>query len=320
MRVLIVTNMYPHDGMPYYGIFVREQEEAIRRWHPDVEFLIEYIDGVADKLDYLKSIPRIIKRIKKENIDLVHIHYGFSGLFLLAMHRCPVPVLVTLHGGDIQSEQGKYVQVFFTRMILKRANAAIILNEPMRSLVTPLVKVVFSIPCSVNTETFQPSHNRTETDHKLIVFPSDRNRWVKDYPLFEKVISELRSKYGLKCETSEVKGMSRVQVAALYQKADLMLMTSISEGSPQVVKEAMACNLPVVSTPVGDVAYLLDGVQDSFVASSRSPEELAHLCMKSLERTGSGVKGRQRITQLNLDDKNTAQQIYQIYQDLLQKK
>lgn len=59
------------------------------------------------------------------------------------MHRCPVPVLVTLHGGDIQSEQGKYVQVFFTRMILKRANAAIILNEPMRSLVTPLVKAVF---------------------------------------------------------------------------------------------------------------------------------------------------------------------------------
>lgn len=319
MKVLLVTNMYPHKEGPYYGIFVKEQIEAICRWHPDVEFAVEFVNGTRNKLGYVKSIPKIIQRVKNEKFDLIHVHYGFSGLFLLFMRRIKIPVLVTLHGGDILIDQGKTIQVFFTKLILKRADAVIILNDRMRKVVEPLTRLVYSIPCAVDAQLFHPLEKIGSSEEKKLVFPSDRNRWVKDYPLFERVVKILAEKYGLRCVTYEVKNMSREQVAALYQSADLMLMTSISEGSPQVVKEAMACNLPVVSTNVGDVAYLLEGVKGSAVVAKRNPEELAGQCYASLTGCIVGQDGREKLFQLGLDEKNTSYRIYRLYQNLTER-
>lgn len=111
--------------------------------------------------------------------------------------------------------------------------------------------------------------------------------------------------------------MSRIEVATLYQNADLMIMTSISEGSPQVVKEAMACNLPVISTNVGDVAHLLENVKNSAVANKMDAEELAFLAYQSLNNQISGIDGREKIFQMLLNDQSIAQKIYNIYLSLL---
>ena len=317
MKVLLVTNMYPSKEFPTYGIFVKEQQSAIERYHRDVEFIVFYINGKLGMMEYLKSILRINQLIKRNNFDLIHIHYGLSGLFLLSRLSLKVPVLVTLHGGDIQVEQGKKVQVFLTKQILKCAQMAVTLNARMDSITKKYIKNTVLVPCSVNTEIFVPKKEiKPSSSVKRIVFPSDRSRMVKNYPLFEEVIKLLKSKYNINCETFEVKNMNRQQVADLYNSADLMLMTSISEGSPQVVKEAMACNLPVVSTNVGDVEVLLANVQGSAVSKSGSAEELAGLCYKSLCGDFNGIKGRDKIFELELDDKNIATKVYNIYKSL----
>ena len=111
--------------------------------------------------------------------------------------------------------------------------------------------------------------------------------------------------------------MTRKEIAQLYSNADVLLMTSKSEGSPQAVKEAMACNLPCVSTPVGDVKVLLNGVKDSYVSEEHNAEELASLVVKSLKRDGGGISGREQILTLGVDEDAVADKVYELYKAIV---
>ena len=317
MNVLLVTNMFPSPKDPYFGIFVKEQMDAVCKIHQDISYTVFYINGKLSKIEYLKSIFKIHKRITEMNFDLIHIHYGLSGLFLLKKIKKKIPVIITLHGGDIQIEQGKNIQVFLTKLILKRVNMAITLNKKMDAIVKQYTLHTKIIPCSVDTSTFTPSPNKSNSNIKKIIFPSDRSRTVKNYPLFENVIKILRNKYNIQCSTIEIKNMSRTEVAALYNSSDLMIMTSISEGSQQVIKEAMACNLPIISTNVGDVSALLKGVKNSAVSPSAKAEELAELAQQSLNNEIKGIEGREKIKQLKLDDYSIGESLFNIYHQLI---
>lgn len=328
MKILVVTNMYPTADRPYFGIFVKEQIDAIKKYYPNVDFDVYCIEGGGVKgkskwlslINYMKSVWEIDKLLRKRHYDLVHVQYGFSGFYLLNPFHKRTPVLVTLHGGDIQPEQKKQFQVFATREILRIASFAITLNERMDGIARQYIKSTKIIPCSIDSSLFQPSLNKNKySDRPLIVFPSKRERFEKNYPLFEETITLLKSQYGIDCETIEMKNMSREEVKELYQKADLLLMTSISEGSPQVVKEAMACNLPVVSTPVGDVRILLNGVKGSAVSKQYDAHELARLANDSLSGRLDGINGSDQIKILGLDSKTVSDKIYDIYQMLAKK-
>lgn len=304
--------MYPTSDMPNYGIFVKEQIDSLKKYF-NIDYEVYFINGIVDKTSYIKSIFEIKRLVNKKSFDLIHVHYGLSGLFMLWLKRFRIPILVTLHGGDIQAEQGKKIQVMLTKLIIKKADGVITLNTKMDNIARNYVKRTNIIPCSVNTDLFYPSTIQIKKEKYLIVFPSDRSRYVKNYPLFDKTISILESRFHIECDVVEVKNMSRDQVRDLYQKADLLLMTSISEGSPQVVKEAMACNLKVVSTPVGDVKILLEGVKGSAVSENHDANELAELCMKSLNNSLFGIEGRDKIFKLMLDEKSVAKKVFELY-------
>lgn len=317
MKVLLVTNMYPTPETPYYGIFVKEQMEAICKVHKEVSYTVFFIDGRKSQKEYLKSIFAIHKLINKNEFDLIHVHYGLSGLFLLKKLKKNIPVVITLHGGDIQIEQGKKIQVFLTKLILKKADCAITLNNKMDTIVKQYMPFTKIIPCSVDINTFTPAEKRTIENTKRIIFPSDRSRVVKNYPLFKNVVEILKSKYKIQCSTVEIKNMSRSEVSTLYSTSDLMIMTSISEGSPQVIKEAMACNLPVVSTNVGDVANLLKGVKNSAVSKSMDADMLAELAYQALNNKIEGIDGRDKIKQMKLDDDSIGESLFDIYNRLI---
>lgn len=318
MKVLIVTNMFPSAPHPTYGIFVKEQMEAIRHSFPEVDFDVCYIDGISTKSAYLKSFFSVGKRIKEGQYDLIHIHYGLSGLFLLnPFVRPDIPVVMTLHGGDIQPEQGKRWQVALTRRILKHTDAVVTLNDRMTEIAAPLCPHTYQIPCSVNTELFTPpADERRELaglKNPVIVFPSDPSRYVKNYPLFCEVVQRLKDVHDIDAKVVTLKDMTRQQVARTLREADIMLMTSISEGSPQVVKEAMACNLPVISTKVGDVEHLLSGVKNSGWSDSHDPVSLTDKLMEALTGKLDGVPGREKIINLELDNDAVASKIHNLY-------
>lgn len=314
MKVLIVTNMYPDATRPYNGIFVAEQMEAIKKYHSDVDFDVCYIDGGKGKGEYLKSISYVNRKIRKGKYNLVHIHFGLSGLYLLSPMCAKIPTLVTFHGSDIQPAGGNgWLTVNISRYVARKADACVTLNEDMDAMVRQFNENTFVVPCAVDVDVFQSSCVPHHSEDVQIVFPCNHEMAVKDYPLFCKVLEILRNVYGIRCEEKELAGMSRQQVAKLFNEADLMLMTSKSEGSPQAVKEALACNLPVVSTPVGDVSNLLLGVRDCYVAQKHDAEELARLVVLSLHHSLIGTTGMEKIKMLRLDMKSVADRIYDIY-------
>lgn len=323
MKVLLVTNMYPTDRRPNYGVFVKEQMEAVCSCFPDVDYDLYYINTDHGNLAYLKSISEINRKIDSGQYDLVHVHYGLSGLFLLFpyLRRVKVPVVATLHGGDIQPEQGKTVQVWLTHHILRHVSVAISLNERMTEIAARYCPSVVKIPCSVNTKVFTPPSFRVPPVQKkelTIVFPSDRSRVVKNYPLFEEVVRNYTRCYGTPVNIVELKDMTRDQIAETMRTADLMLMTSISEGSPQVVKEAMACNMPVVSTNVGDVEMLLDGVENACWATKSEVNELTDCVRRVICGEIKGKSPRNRLMELQLDNDSIATKIYNVYNNLMQ--
>lgn len=316
MKVLIVTNVYPTKEHPYHGIFVKEQVEAVKQLHPDVDFDILFT-GFGGKKKYFKSIWSASKQINKGNYDLVHIHYGLAGIYLFWPFVKKVKTLVTFHGSDIQPKgDNSKLSLVVSRHTAKKADAAIVLNEEMNEIVRQYCSKTYMIPCAVDVNTFCPMEKTEKHDKVQIVFPSNHERQVKNYPLFCDVLSILKEKFGIEAEEREMKNMTRKEIAQLYSNADLLLMTSKSEGSPQAVKEAMACNLPCVSTPVGDVGVLLSGVKDSYVAENHEAEELASLVNMSLKHEKTGVQGRERLIDLGIDSVTVADKIYALYREL----
>lgn len=291
--------------------------DALQKYH-QVDYDTYFIEGYTSKVNYMRSIWQIRDMINRNNYDLIHIHYGLSGLFLLFNPKPSIPVLLTLHGGDIQKEQKKYMQVYLSKHIIRKSDFVVTLNKSMDTIVKRYNPRTQIVPCSVDTEFFCNTETKTKLNKEnqiSIIFPSDRNRSVKNYPLFEKTIEILRLQYHIK--EIELVGLSRDDVKRYMQTSDLLLLTSFSEGSPQVVKEALSCNLPVVSTPVGDVELLLNGVCNCLVSKTFSPEELAKDVSLALSGQIKGITGREKIKELQLDEQTTAKKIYSIYSNLV---
>ncbi len=318
MRLLIVTNMYPSPEHLAYGIFIKEQLDAITSTAHDIKIDIYVIDASESRMAYMRSISAVHAMLRSGKYDIVHVHYGLSGLFLLR-DRPGIPVVLTLHGGDILPEQNKRIQVALTHRILRRVDASVTLNKRMSMMASRYCRNIVEIPCGTDMDLFTPAVNNRHYpscgDPLTIIFPSSRHRIVKNYPLFHAAVEEYRNRFGVAIKEVELDGLTRRQTVRAMQTADLMLLTSISEGSPQVVKEAMACRLPVVATPVGDVATLLDGVSRCRVAGSHDPQLLATLMHEALYDP-AGYDSRDRLQQLQLDADSVSRRIISLYRTL----
>lgn len=148
-----------------------------------------------------------------------------------------------------------------------------------------------------------------DPDRKYVLFSGAFDNTVKNAPLAKAAMDLVPD-----AELLELTGFSRMQVATLMQAVDALLMTSFTEGSPQVVKEAMACGCPVVSVDVGDVRDVTDGVAGCFV-TDRDEESLASAIEEAL-RFGRKTSGRDRIIGKGLTNDLIARRIIDVYESL----
>lgn len=318
MKILYVTNMYPVHDYPSFGIHVKEQIESIAKLK-NIESDMIFIDGRYKKLNYIKSIFSIKKKLRHDHYDLIHVHYGISGLFLLAF-KPKIPVIITLHGGELFSVKSKFnnfLQKYVTMRVLKHAKKVIVLNELTVSIVKRKFKgEIIKLPCGVNTDKFKEIH--TSTDEVFIIgFPSSKNRIVKNYPLFKIITDKLKETHNVKI--IEFDNMSREEVNLNMNKLDLLLMTSFSEGSPQIVKEAMACNKPIISTLVGDVDDLLKNVENCYTINTFKPEDFLVAIQKILNLSSGDRKsnGRSKLISMGIDENSIANKLYNLYQSVI---
>ena len=148
---------------------------------------------------------------------------------------------------------------------------------------------------------------------KYILFAGAFDNVVKNAPLAKEAVSLMQND---KVELLELKGYSREEVTLLMCAADAFLMTSFTEGSPQVIKEAMACGCPIVSVDVGDAKERMDCVDGCYVAETREPQELSELLKIALSFEGK-TKGREKVLADGLDNRQVASELIYIYEKIL---
>ncbi|MDD3079184.1 MAG: glycosyltransferase [Paludibacter sp.] len=303
MKVLIVAAY----NKGYFAPFITDQANALTKQGVIIEYL-----GIRGKgiIGYLKNRRILVKKIKTFTPDIIHAHYGLSGL--LANLQRKIPVVVTYHGSDINNNK-----VFlFSKIAIRLSAFNIFVSEKNRDKAKQTNKCEL-IPCGVDTELFIPLDKMLarkqlglDKTEKLVLFAGAFDNAVKNPELAKKAVSLLKSVTLL-----ELKGYTRKQVALLMNAVDVCLMTSFTEGSPQFIKEAMSCNCPVVSVPVGDVENLIGRTKGCFI-STYEPNSIVSYLQESLNFKGR-THGRERIVELGLDAQTVAEKIKEIYEEVI---
>ena len=250
MRILVVASF----NKGHFAPFIVEQVEALKKQGCTIEFFGLQGKGLQG---YLRNLPLLKKKIKAFCPDVIHAHYGLSGLFANLQRR--VPVVTTYHGSDINDKK----VLPFSKMAMRLSAWNVFVSRKTLEIAKPKKKYIL-LPCGIDLSDLQLT-KRAESrrkmglqdDRKYILFAGAFDIPVKNAPLAKDTVTCLQEN---PTELLELKGYTREEVTMLMCAADAFLMTSLTEGSPQVIKEAMACGCPIVSVDVGDVKERVDGV------------------------------------------------------------
>jgi len=274
---------------------------------------------------YLKRTIPLFFAINKGNYDLVHAHYSLCGMVAwLASLDYPLiwkmkkPVIVSLMGSDVK--QGGFLQRMIHLFVTKAWDTTIVKSKDMKQclgLENPIV-----IPNGVNTQVFKilstfdcKQQLAWDIGSKHILFGADPQRPVKNYALAQKAYPLITTD---NCEFHILGSIPHADIPIYLNACDVLLLTSRWEGSPNIVKEAMACGTPIVCTDVGDVRWLLDGIDGCFI-SSQDPVDIAKKLDLALMHIGK-TNGRDRLIELGLDADSISNRIVGLYEEVLKKR
>lgn len=302
MKVLIVCSGNSGSITP----FVKEQGESLQCYGIDINYFLIKGRGITG---YLKNLSILREEIKSQQYDLIHAHYGLSAL--LANLQRKVRVIATYHGSDLNNKRAR----IFSKLSICLSAKNIFVSSNLAKIPKDSKPII--IPCGVDMEIFKPFEKsacrekmKLNLKKKYILFSSSFNISVKNYPLASEAIKLLNDK---DINLLELKDYSRGEVVVLMNAVDLCLMVSKSEGSPQFIKEAMACNCPIVSTDVGDVREMISNTEGCYICSY-DLGDVAEKIKKALD-FGKRTDGREKIK--HLDEKIIAQKIIGVYRKTL---
>jgi teichuronic acid biosynthesis glycosyltransferase TuaC len=283
--VLVVTNGWPNEDNDTYCVFIERQMQSLidRGLRCDVLFIRGYRSPIA----YLLAAGRLAawSLARRRKYKLVHVHSGEAALAAGFYRRAPL--LVSYLGDDVlgtpdengRIQRGSKVRRAIIRQHSRLADHTITKSLEMETVLPATVRRRNTVlPNGVDTDAFRPQDRalaRRELGWKLdgpvALFAADPAVARKRHWLAEAAVRSARAELpNLRLEVA--RGVTPDRIPLLMNAADCLLHTSSVEGSPNVVKEALMCNLPVIATPAGDVEELLDGVVPSCVCD---PSETA---------------------------------------------
>ncbi len=265
-RILMVTGIYPTPARPHKGTFVKAIVDSLRTLGHEVEIIHPNPDHPMP-VRYLTAVAQVFWKTLSGRYEIVNGHYGLW--CLIARMQWTTPVVADFLGDDLlgtvttageHSRKSLFV-VRISQWLCRHVEAVTVKTEQMKQ--ATLLDDVFIIPDGINFDLFRPiprAEARTalgwEQDRYYVVFANNPSIPVKNFPLAQQAVERLKE-HGITAELVVANGLPQATVVQYINASNVLILSSVAEGSPNVVREAMACNVPVVTTNVGDVAQVL---------------------------------------------------------------
>jgi len=301
MNILFISSGNSKAGI---SPIVKNQGESLKKLGIEVDYFTIKGKGIKG---YLKNVKPLKKYLKQNRFDVVHAHYSMSAF--VASLAGAKPLVVSLMGSDVKS--GAFYKLFIRAFHLLLWDGIIVKSKDMRHSLG--VKDVRIIPNGVDLEMFKPINRQDcklklgwDTDKKHILFAANPQRKEKNFGLAEKAFQLLSHQ---NIALKKLLDVPNTQMPFYHNAADVVLLTSRWEGSPNVIKEAMACNIPIVSTDVGDVKEVIGKTEGCYITSF-NPEDVADKIKKALA-FGKRTTGRNDIK--HLESSIIAKKIISVY-------
>ena len=323
IRVLMVTSGWPQPGQPQTTHFIKRQADFLRAAGVDVE--VFPFRGGRNPWNYVRAWFGVRRRLLRGRYDLVHAQFGQSGLLALPTR---LPLVVTYRGSDILGivgPGGRYRRIgrvlqWAARLVARCATAVVVVSEHMKRHLPSSVKATV-LPSGLDFSLFQPIPRddarrqlALPLNRRLVLFAGNPDLPRKRHDLALATMRLLDP--SLRADLTVAWGVPHKQMPILMSACDALLFTSMQEGSPNVVKEALACNLPVVSVSVGDVAERLAGIEGCEVCADGKPETLAAALRRVLER-GGRIAGHDAVSLL--DEHAITARLIGVYEEALRR-
>lgn len=320
LRILVVTGAYPTEHIPHWGTFIKSQVESLQAAGIEVEVL--HPKAGPTLLRYVSAAVRVFCKTLTRQFDIVHGHYGLW--CLVARMQWTTPVVASFLGDDLLgtvTDRGTYsaksrVVMRISRWLAYGVDAVIVKSEQMMACLPGRNVVV--VPNGVDFQLFHPIPRAQaraalvwDSDGCYILFGNNPRIPVKDFPLAQAAIECLRAR-GLSAALVVANGLPQTTLVQYINASNVLLLSSKAEGSPNVVKEAMACNVPVVATDVGDVAKVIARTEGCYVCP-HDAEALAAALMKALSHRQPTTG---RLDMHHLERSAVAQQVITIYEQV----
>ena len=307
MKVLFVSSGNSVNGI---NPIIQNQANSLITKGVSVEHFVIQNKGFSG---YLKNIIKLRKFLKKKKYDLIHAHYSFSG-FVVSLTFNKTPIIVSLMGSDVfYSKLSLYIIRFFNTFFW---HECIVKNEEMKNNIGD--KKVIVLPNGVDIQKFKPLDKSVSQKYlnwnqsKVhLFFCSQPKRYEKNYKLVESALKLIKEEIDFEIHFAE--GINNNEINYYYNASDVVLLSSLWEGSPNAIKEAMACNRPIVSTQVGDIGELFTDTIGCFIAQF-NPEDYSRKIRTALRFGERNItNGRNRIMELGLDSKNISFKLINLY-------
>jgi glycosyltransferase involved in cell wall biosynthesis len=321
IRVLMVTSDWLWNSWGGPAVFIARQAEFLRREGVHVDLFP--FRGARQPGNYFAAWREVGRRVNRGGYDLVHAQFGQSGLTALPKS---VPLVVTFRGDDLEGiigENGRYIPAgwllrFISRTVACRADAVIVVSEHMKQYL-PRSVAAHVMPSGVDLALFRPEPRDLvrrrlglPLDQHLVLFVGDPELARKRHGLAQRAVDIVNLSMPARLVVGW--GLPHEQIAALMNACDALVCTSMQEGSPNSIKEALACNLPVVSVRVGDVPLRLRGISGCELCPDDRAETLASALERVLRR-GGRIDGRSAVT--SLDEQLLTRRLIDIYRSIL---
>ncbi len=317
----MITSEWPISGHPERAPFISQQVKFIRQ--AGVEVVVFSFRGKQNPFNYLIAWLKLRQCYRISEFDVVHAQFGQSGLLAFpATGR----LVVTFHGSDLHGfprRDGHYtmsggVLRFLSRFVASRAKRVIVVSEHLKGYLPPQTHVEV-IPCGVDFDLFKPMarHDARKKlslpmDKHFVLFAANPNNPIKRHHLAKEAVGILQKQFDVSLVT--ISDVSHGLVPLYMNACDALVVTSAHEGSPMVVKEALACNLPVVSVDVGDVHQRIAEIEGCLLCKDGSSAVIADRLARVLNR-GGRIEGRDAVRGMEI--KIITRKIIEVYRSLL---